>query len=551
MRPKSTVTRRGLATAAVQAGALLLPATAGAKTAPKPENPTALPAPAIPGAPALPGAVAPAATPSSSVKPLNVTPLEGVTGTPVTISASGLPANKPVTVTWATTKITWEVDPRVDSVDYLGLAPAEALTVVLATATTNAQGSFEVDVKAPNDFGGKHEIYADVEGVELAVGAFTVDRSATISPTKGPIGTPITITYHGLGSSLFEGGASVNYDNRFTGDVTAYWTRGTAQFEIRASGPVGKHTIEISDSITFSYLNIQQSPIPWGAGDRSTGAGSTFTFTVTKDKGRPKPTIEWPLSLAPTIGSRTTLQASAVTAGSTATAALAPSTGPVETSTELTASGLANAPVNLAWVTVVGSRVNCAKSTCWDFVSQPLGSATPSGGALNTKVTVPDGLGGWHTLQLTQEGKVVAQVPFYVKRSVVGNGVSSLVLKAGQHFTVHLEGLGWTQLDNTIAVDYDNSYIGYGCGFNSNGDTVMNLVATGGPGTHLIDMYPLLYNSQPAYANTPYGVVPMLTFREDVPGLALGYQLPAIRLAITIVKQPRHHGKKHKAHSHK
>jgi hypothetical protein len=73
-------------------------------------------------------------------------------------------------------------------------------------------------------------------------------------------------------------------------------------------------------------------------------------------------------------------------------------------------------------------------------------------------------------------------------------------------------------------------------------------------------MYPQLYNSQPAYANTPYGVVPMLTFREDLPGLALGYQLPAIRLAITIAKQPRHKGTKHKrtkqrtkhkAHSHK
>ena len=41
------------------------------------------------------------------------------------------------------------------------------------------------------------------------------------------------------------------------------------------------------------------------------------------------------------------------------------------------------------------------------------------------------------------------------------------MLHEGQKFTVHLKGLGWTQLDNTIAVDYDNSYVGYGCGFNS------------------------------------------------------------------------------------
>jgi hypothetical protein len=64
----------------------------------------------------------------------------------------------------------------------------------------------------------------------------------------------------------------------------------------------------------------------------------------------------------------------------------------------------------------------------------------------------------------------------------------------------------------------------------------MNLVATGGPGVHLIDMYPLLYNLSPSFANTPYGMVPFLTYAQDYPGLALGYQLPAIRLAITVVK---------------
>ena len=65
---------------------------------------------------------------------------------------------------------------------------------------------------------------------------------------------------------------------------------------------------------------------------------------------------------------------------------------------------------------------------------------------------------------------------------------------------------------------------------------MLNLVATGAPGTHLIDMYPLLYTQQPSYANTPYGMIPVLTYERDAPGLALGYQLPAMRLAITVVK---------------
>jgi hypothetical protein len=312
--------------------------------------------------------------------------------------------------------------------------------------------------------------------------------------------------------------------------MMANWTRGTAVAHIRATGPVGSHTIEVADAISFKYLNIQQSPIPWGT-------GATFSFNVTKDAGRPKARIDWPANVAPTLDAKTTLSlASAGTAG-TATASLSSSAGIVNTKVNLTAGGLTpNAPVDMEWATVVGNRVNCT-GTCWSFVSVPLGNTTArADGSLATPISVPDGLGGWHVVQLLQNGKIMAQVPYYVKRSIFGNGVSSLTLKEGQHFTVHLKGLGWTQLDNTIAVDYDNSYVGYGCGFNSNGDTVMNLVATGGPGTHLIDMYPLLYTQQPSYPNTPYGMVPVLTYAQDAPGLALGYQLPAMRLAITIVK---------------
>ena len=124
-------------------------------------------------------------------------------------------------------------------------------------------------------------------------------------------------------------------------------------------------------------------------------------------------------------------------------------------------------------------------------------------------------------------------MPYFVNRSFVS--ITKRV-KAGQRFTIHLKGVGWTQIDNTLAVTYDNSYIGYGCGFNTNGDVVMNLLATGAPGTHLIDIYPMLYTQQPAYPYPPLGMMPLLSFNRDAPGLALGYRLPAMRLAITVVK---------------
>ncbi len=457
-----------------------------------------------------------------------MTPDQGVAGTPLTISGSKLPANAKVELTWSTADATWLVQTEPDTVNYLGRSDT-LLTVVLATTTTDASGSFNLSIKAPVDWGGVHDIYAVISGVEDAHGGFIELRTVTVSPTSGPVGTPVTITYSGLGPSLYTGVASLLYDNHYVGALMANWTRGTARVTIRAAGPVGKHTIQIGNAISYLYLNVPQSPIPYTN-------GAKVTFTVTKDAGPPPVSIDWPVDVPPTVSARTTLATSGLAVNSTVNASLASSRGPVGTNVALTATGLSTgAPVSLVWSTVVGNRVDCA-STCWAFSSTPLSTATPAGGSLNTTVTVPDGPGGWHVVQLMQNGQLVAQVPFYVEESVVGQGVSSIVVKQGQSFTIHLKGVGWTQLDNTVGVDYDNSYMGYGCGFNSNGYMVIHLRATGGVGTHLIDLYPMLYSLSPSFALTPYGMVPVLSYARDFPGLALGYHVPAIRFAIKVIK---------------
>jgi hypothetical protein len=509
-------------------------ASAAPGTAPRPALPN-IPGPL--GPPIGTGIAAP------TVKLLTTKPDIAVAGTDFAVSGTGLPANKDVLLTWSTANVDWQLDARPDSVDYLGRT-ATNYNVQLAIAHTDASGAFDITVKAPLDWGGLHDIYAVVDGVQVAKGGFLVARHASISPTRGPIGTPITITYSGLGSRLYEGSAALMYDNKFVGQVTGNWSRGVAVAHIRAAGPVGRHVIVLMDAVTYSYMNIPQSPNPWAT-------GAKLAFTVTKDAGRPKPEIDWPVDVTPTMTSVTTLipggatrttasaSAGAAPAGaSTVTGALSVKSGQILTKVDVTAGGLtANAPVDLEWASVVGNRVNC-KGVCWATMNVPLGTSTAAAdGSLKARITVPDGLGGWHTVQVIQNGEVKAQLPFFVKRSFASaQPVSDLTLRQGQHFTIHLKGLGWTQLDNTIAVDYDNAYIGYGCGFNSQGDTVLNLTATGAPGTHLIDMYPLLYTQQPWYANTPYGMIPMLSYRTDLPGLALGYQLPAMRLAITVVK---------------
>jgi hypothetical protein len=504
---------------AIAAGALAL-LQASAVAAPVP-----VAAPTIPGAPTLFGPVVDAGSPSDTTVTLKTAPDVAPAGTKVTISGSGLQASKAVSLVWMTANIRYILDAKPDSVDYLG-RKVDKIGVALANSTTDARGAFKVTFRAPKDFGGLHDIFAVVNGKQVGKGGFLLERVVTLSPARGPVGTPITVTVVGMGSPTYESVGSVLYDNKYAGAVSANTTRGWTTFKIRASGKVGAHFISYEGSShTVPYLNMEQSPVPW------TGAHQ-MKFVVTKDAGAPKPSLEWPAAVQPTMSERTTVL-SADVFGS-ATAQLDSTSGPILSKVNVTAGGLTpNVPAALQWTSVVGNRVNCT-GQCWNFINQQLGSGTVGAdGTLKTAIQIPDGLGGWHAVQIVQNGQIKAQVPYYVKRSFVS---IPKTVKAGEPFIIEVKGVGWTQIDNTVAVTYDNSYVGYACGFNSNGYVRIQLTATGEPGTHLIDLYPLLYTQQPAYPYSQLGMVPLLGFAKDAPGLAAGYNLPAYRLAITVVK---------------
>jgi len=519
--PRAGSFRRTLLVALMTAvGALVLTQSAALA------EPGPVTAPMIAGTPALPGPIVDVGKPAAAMTTLKTSPDIAAIGAAVTISGAGLPAAKDITLVWMTANIRYVLDPKPDSVDYLG-RKVDKIGVAIARTKTDAAGAFSVGVKAPTDFGGLHDLYAVVDGLQVAKGGFLLERKVTITPKRGPVGTPITVKVVGMGSPTYESVGGVLYDNRYTGAVSANTTRGVATFTLRAAGGPGSHWIEYAGSShTVPYLNMRQSPVPWTD-------SHVLKFTVTKDAGAPPVSIEWPASVTPTIDARTTLAVANLGVSTASTLQLSSTSGTVLSKVDLTASGLTpSAPVDLSWSTVVGNRVNCT-GTCWSFVSLPLGRATAAtDGSLRTPITIPDGLGGWHVVQVTQDGQVKAQIPYYVKRSFVS---MPKVVKAGQPFVIELKGVGWTQLDNTVAVTYDNAYIGYACGFNSNGDVKIQMRATGTPGTHLIDLYPLLYTQQPAYPYPQLGMVPLLAFTKDAPGLAAGYELPAFRLAIKVV----------------
>ncbi len=461
---------------------------------------------------------------SIPLKVLKISPETGSVGTNVTVTGEGLPPGKQVQIVWVTVDGSYILKQTSDTVEYDDRNFSQK-RVSVAQVPIDDTGRVTAAFTVPEDYGETHDIYAVVDGQDVAKGGFSVVRNATAAPLAGPVGVPITIAVKGLGWTPFANTMAVLYDNHYAGFISAVTTRGTAQAVIRAAGPPGVHTIRVTlASAAVPYLNPEQSPV-------SQLPQFKFVFKVTEDAGPPLPSLDWPddarVAAADTITKTT---AGSMPAAPDVTAKLSPSAGSVLSKTTLQAVGLpTSATLDLVWMSVKGNRVS---PSGWNLITLPLGQRTTrQDGSLTTDIQIPDDLGGWHMVDLVQEQKVLAEIPFFVERSLVS--VSPTQVKAGEEFTVEIKGVGWTELDNGVAVTYDNAYIGYACGFNSQGDVTLHLTASGQPGTHLIDLYPMIFLG---HGKGPWDYdLPQLTFAQDHPSLTLGYRLPAFRLAIQVI----------------
>ena len=167
--------------AGLAAGAALLAFPAVALATPAP-----VPAPSIPGAAPLPGPLAPASKPAATIGILKATPDTLAAGAKFTLSGTKLAPGKQVSIVWMTSKVDWILDARPDSVDYLGQQETKNVAVVLGTATTDASGNFSVQLTAPRDFGAIHDVYAVIDGLQVAKGGVLIDRTFSVSPGQGP-----------------------------------------------------------------------------------------------------------------------------------------------------------------------------------------------------------------------------------------------------------------------------------------------------------------------------------------------------------------------------
>jgi hypothetical protein len=426
---------------------------------------------------------------------LAVMPEHGKAGDPFTVTASNLPPNQDFEIVWQTVDGAW----RVTETEYKG-RDFTPVAYRMATVKSDAQGRASATFTTPEDFGFEHDIVLQQGKRLMTQAAYSVDMTVDVFPKSGPAGTPITFKVKGIGWQSLYNSWELLYDNRFTGWMSAVTTHGDATFTIPAAGNAGKHVIQIMHgALTFPYQNPEQNPAQ---------GRPRFSFTFDVTPGAP------------------VLPAAAQDQALKAVRRLPPE-GQLVSSPRFSGVGepvAVNAKgfepgksYTLNWTRVIGNRMS---GQGWEGISIPVAEAkADASGMIAFAFKTPDDLGGTHGLWV-EKGKDKLIGTHVVKATAFPLDVAKGPV--GTTFKIHLKGVGWTETSNILHVVYDNSYNGYVCAFNSQGDVEIIMQATGAPGWHFIDLYPGIYKGVEDDKNLSNFRIPQLTYADDHPNEDLG-----------------------------
>ncbi len=440
---------------------------------------------------------------------MKLEPASGRIGSKVKATADGLVANEPFELIWHDDIGSYEIEEN--NYSYIGTKYTPAEKTILS-AKADAEGRWNGEFDVPDGFGDDHDVVIKQDGKKVAQANYFVETFFKISPLSGPVGTEITIEGEGLSSKMYGSLWHLNYDNAYTGMITGVSTNGRAIGKMRATGKAGDHFITIEGgSSGFPYLNRAQSAINYIH-------TQYFTFTITDEEpvggaealvytDPPKHAANGGIIMPPPNNKKGV----AIT--------LDKEEGIVGEPIVMTGSGLPrNEKLEIAWHTMVGNRVTAAG---YGENTVPLASEeimTDDKGEFRLPFDVPDDLGGLpHLIEVKVKGETYGEAYLKILPSIVE--VSPQSGPPGTTFSIVIKGSGWTEYDNTYNVVYNNSNIGYICGFNSQGTITLPLVATGDPGYKLIDIYPGIYKGEEIQPNLY--LRPQLTYIEDHPGTAI------------------------------
>lgn len=449
--------------------------------------------------------------PSALVQPLEVTgklalePAHGPWDTKVTATATGMQASTKYDLVWTTGKVAWKLSD--DRSKFLGRS-ASVIQKVLQSPTTDATGGFHASFTVPQGFGYAHDVMVvDAQNIIRNKSLFDVDMVTAISPTSGPVGTPITVEVKGIGWQSYQNSFQLAWDNAYTGWVSSVMTDGYAKVVIPATGKPGTHSITLGHSeFGAPYLNPQQQPVV---------------------ASRPFPHIPFTITDGPAVlPEPVENQGFATIAAKPVDKGIWTSPGGAVAGTPVTLNAKAlppNTDVELTWTTMVGNR----SVTGFEERTTSIGTTrTDAKGVFSWALKVPDDLGGDHVLSARIGDTVVAKTNLYILANAFPLSVDRG--PSGTKVSVHLKGVGWTETEQIYHLVYDNAFAGYSCAFQSAGDIEILLTVAGESGWHFIDLYPGIYQgSETRPANYK---MPQLTALTDHPG----NPLPIFRFAFLV-----------------
>ncbi len=439
--------------------------------------------------------------------------VEGRIGDKVTLTAENLEPNKPLKVVWADMIGSYALE---NNYSYIGTT-YEPDDKEIATGTADANGKWSGSITIPDGFGDDHDVMIYQDDQLVAKANFFVQTVFSMSPESGPIGSEVTITGEALSWKMYGSLWHLNYDNKYTGIITAVSTKGKAEAVIRAAGGVGPHTITIESGASGRpFINREESAVNYIK-------TQYFTFTVTD--ATPQTELFY-VEKAPKAANEIIMPAPVNKEG--VTVSIDKANGIVGEPIVITGSGLLkNESLEFDWYTMVGTRVTAQGFSEKVF---PLGEAkTDDKGSFSFNFNVPDDLGGLpHLINVRVKDEVVGQTYLRILPSIIS--VSPPSGPVGTPFVVTIKGSGWTEFDNALGVTYDNATLGYVCAFNNQGTLEIPLIASGEVGFHVVDIYPTIYKGQQLQPSLYLN--PMLTYRDDHPGTGI----PAVRTFFEITE---------------
>jgi hypothetical protein len=209
---------------------------------------------------------------------LSLSPTQGPVGTRAMLRGEGLPAGRAVQLVWQT-----YVGSRVSGEGY---GPSER---PLGMATVGSNGRIDSAIVVPEDLGGLHGIEMRDGDRMLARVFFVVETSiVSMSPTSGPVGTPVTIHLKGVGWTEYDNIFVATYDNAYMGYACGFNTAGDVVINFTATGEPGEHIIDLYPGIyqgppTEPQLLYRQAQLTYADDHRGNKIPALrFKFRVTK-----------------------------------------------------------------------------------------------------------------------------------------------------------------------------------------------------------------------------------------------------------------------------